>query len=80
VPCKPRMAGCSVRCGHKAMVLDYRIARFAAEQLREAETFGHQTEMDSYNERVQPITFKRWLEGRTGDNPFGEGGEAGPDS
>ena len=57
--CSKGMAGCKATCGHKQMVMEYRLARLSAEQEREYETAGYKTEIDEYR---RLITFKEWLQ------------------
>lgn len=64
MPCKPRMAGCSVRCLHRQLVENYRDARDAWESIAEAETHGYATELAEYAEQNPGPTFKVWLEGQ----------------
>jgi hypothetical protein len=59
VPCSPAMRRCSTGCLHKQMVLEYRLARIADEQRREAITLEYQTEMENYDGPC--VTFKQWL-------------------
>ena len=56
--CSKGMDGCKATCGHKQMVMEYRLARLSAEQEREYETAGYKAETDEYRKL---ITFKEWL-------------------
>lgn len=59
MPCTKGMTECRRNCLHRHTVNEYRVAREAAEQAREAETRGYRTETAEYG----PIlTFREWLE------------------
>lgn len=64
MPCKPRMAGCTVRCLHRQLVESYRDARDAWEQQAEAATYGYAAELRDYAAEQPGPTFKAWLEGQ----------------
>ena len=57
--CSKGMVGCKSTCGHKQMVMEYRLARLSAEQQREYETANYPAELAEYKKL---ITFKEWLQ------------------
>lgn len=61
MPCKPGMAGCSLKCRHRQLVEDYRAAREADELKAERQHRGYPTERRQLAGSL--ITFKRWLVG-----------------
>lgn len=66
MPCSPGMRRCLTSCQHRRSVEEYRLARYAEEQAREATTLGYATEEAAYGPL---ITFKDWLiGGRQSDN------------
>ncbi len=75
MPCTPGMrvrqgktsgSGCHVRCAHRAMVQEYRLARDAWEQRREDVAIGYATEEREYATWAgDPApTFGDWLRTR----------------
>lgn len=58
MPCSKRMAACPMSCLHKQRIEEYRAARQAAEEMREYETIGYQTEMAEYG---PIISLREWL-------------------
>ena len=58
MPCSPGMRGCKSGCAHRALVLQYRAERAAAEGLREGATSGYETELAEY---PPIITFKKYI-------------------
>ena len=70
MPCTKQMRGCAATCLHRAMVEDYRLARYNEELLRERVTLGWTSEETLYREEHGPlITFKDWLVGLTNPRP-----------
>ncbi len=70
MPCTKGMTGCRVACGHRATVLEYRLARYSAEQARDAVTQQYATEEALFHEEHGPlITFRDWLIGLAQDKP-----------
>ncbi len=62
--CTKGMSGCAMTCLHRAMVLDYRLARHNDEQRRDEVTAQWPAEEALYAEGHPPlITFKAWLIG-----------------
>lgn len=58
-------------CAHRALVRDYRVARYAAEQAREEITLGYEAETRRAREDLGPVQpdFKAWLEGHRQEEP-----------
>lgn len=70
MPCTKQMRGCAATCGHRAMVLDYRLARYNDEQARDAVTQQYPAEEALFHEENGPlITFKDWLIGLANPRP-----------
>lgn len=59
MPCRRGMRGCKPSCLHRRFVMDYRMARHAAELERESVTAGYAAELAAYPPLV---TFKTWLQ------------------
>ncbi len=68
--CTKGMRRCAATCGHRAIVEDYRLARYSAEQARDAVTQQYPAEEALFHEEHGPlITFKDWLIGLAQDKP-----------
>lgn len=63
MPCRPRMRGCAVSCGHRRLVEAYKDERIRQEDIAEAVSLGYDTELAEYLESNPLITFKEWLIG-----------------
>jgi hypothetical protein len=61
--CSPRLARCSVACGHWQFVTDYRRERDRSEQVAVEASNGYPTELADYLDRRPLPTFKDWLLG-----------------
>jgi hypothetical protein len=60
----PRVRYCRFSCGHRQLVEEFYAAAEAHGLERELVTHGYSTEGAEYDSEVQPLTFRRWLEGR----------------
>ena len=70
MPCTKQMRGCQATCGHRAMVEDYRLARYNEEQQRDAVTDQWPAEEALHLDQHGPlITFKDWLIGLAQPRP-----------
>lgn len=58
MPCARGMHGCRADCLHRRKVLDYRVARHAAELAREQATGGYAAELA---EHAPLLTFRQYL-------------------
>jgi hypothetical protein len=64
------MRGCRATCGHRAIVEDYRLARYNEEQVRDAVTSQWPAEEALHRDEHGPlITFKDWLIGLADPRP-----------
>lgn len=70
MPCTKGMRDCVSSCGHRAMIEEYRLARYNEEQARDAITSMWATETLLHTDRHGPLlTFQQWLVGRTNPQP-----------
>lgn len=69
MPCSPGMSSCRAGCGHRALVMAYRVERHRQEMAREAVTGGYATELA---EHPPLITFAEWLTQHAADVPDDE--------
>lgn len=58
MPCRKRMAGCSINCLHRQTIEEYRAARQAEEERREQETAMYSAELADYGNIIH---LKEWL-------------------
>lgn len=71
MPCAKGMTGCARTCLHRALVDEYRLARYAAERERDDRTHMGRGELEMGDECL--ITFKDWIRGLAQAYPIGYG-------
>ena len=68
--CTKGMTGCAATCGHRAIVEDYRLARYNEEQARNEVTSQWPADELLYASQHGPlITFRDWLVGLAQERP-----------
>lgn len=70
MPCTKGMRDCVSSCRHRALVEEFRLARYTEEQARDHVTGMWAADTLLHTDRHGPlITFKQWLVGHTNPQP-----------